>query len=180
MALLSLQLRRFLDDQAWLENRRIMEVLHGIEAKALAVREAPPPGGFMELEESSPRVELPMERPLYSPPVRPVIADQVLLDGNTEVALGALFGQVVVDRVRLAAWIRQALQEKSQVTLAELIGKHPLEHGLAELVAYLTLAGEDGKAMFDEGSTETVVWRDAAGVGRQATLPRVIFVRRGR
>ncbi|MBZ0154924.1 MAG: DUF3375 domain-containing protein [Alphaproteobacteria bacterium] len=177
VALLSMQLRRFLDDQAWLENRRIMEVLRGVEAKALAIRETPPAGGFMELDEATPRVELPMERPLYSPPVRPVIVDHVLLDGDTEVALGALFGQVVVDKIRLAAWIRHALQEKSQVTLAELIGKHPLEHGLAELVAYLTLASEDEKAMFDEDSTEKVVWRDAAGVERQAILPRVIFVR---
>ncbi len=38
VAQLSQQLRRFLDDQAWLENRRIMDILHGIEAKALALR----------------------------------------------------------------------------------------------------------------------------------------------
>ena len=44
VAQLSQQLRRFLDDQAWLENRRIMDILHGIEAKALALRESPPPG----------------------------------------------------------------------------------------------------------------------------------------
>ncbi len=39
VAQLSQQLRRFLDDQAWLENRRIMDILHGIESRALAVRE---------------------------------------------------------------------------------------------------------------------------------------------
>jgi hypothetical protein len=42
VAALSQQLRRFLDDQAWLENRRIMDILHGIESKALALRDAPP------------------------------------------------------------------------------------------------------------------------------------------
>ena len=47
VARLSQQLRRFLDDQAWLENRRIMDILHNIEAGALAVREAPPTGDFM-------------------------------------------------------------------------------------------------------------------------------------
>ena len=41
VAQLSQQLRRFLDDQAWLENRRIMDILHGIEAKALALRAWP-------------------------------------------------------------------------------------------------------------------------------------------
>lgn len=37
VAQLSQQLRRFMDDQTYLENRRIMEILHSIEAKALAV-----------------------------------------------------------------------------------------------------------------------------------------------
>jgi hypothetical protein len=42
VAQLSQQLRRFLDDRAFLENRRILELLHGIESKALALRGAPP------------------------------------------------------------------------------------------------------------------------------------------
>ncbi|MBN1278591.1 MAG: DUF3375 domain-containing protein, partial [Chlorobiaceae bacterium] len=35
VARLSEQLRRFLDDKAWLENRRIMDILRGIETRAL-------------------------------------------------------------------------------------------------------------------------------------------------
>lgn len=42
VAQLSQQLRRFLDDQVWLENRRIMDILRALEAKALGVREHPP------------------------------------------------------------------------------------------------------------------------------------------
>jgi flagellar motility protein MotE (MotC chaperone) len=175
VALLSMQLRRFLDDQAWLENRRIMEVLHGIESQALAVREAPPAGNFMELDEAAPGIELPMERPLYTPPIRPVISEQVLLDGEEEVETDALFGQIVVDKARLAGWIRQSLQEKSQVSLGELVERHPLEHGLAELIAYLALASEDRKAVFEEDTRESVAWLDPSGKQRRATLPRVIF-----
>jgi hypothetical protein len=40
VAQLSQQLRRFLDDRAFLENRRILDLLHGIESKALALRES--------------------------------------------------------------------------------------------------------------------------------------------
>ncbi len=176
VALLSRELRRFLDDQAWLENRRIMEVLRGIEAKALALREAQPVGAFMALDEAAPDTELPMERPLHTPPLKPRIESQSLEDGRSEVAADALFEQVVVDRERLAAWIRQMLQEKSQVSLAELVLRHPLEQGLAELVAYLSLASESGRASFDENCPETVRWVDAVGRARQASLPRVIFV----
>lgn len=39
VALLSQQLRRFLDDRAYLESRRIMEILRNIEIHAVAVRE---------------------------------------------------------------------------------------------------------------------------------------------
>ncbi|ABM61523.1 DUF3375 domain-containing protein [Halorhodospira halophila] len=41
---LSAQLRKFLDDQAWLENRRIMDLIQGVEQHALAVRDHPPGG----------------------------------------------------------------------------------------------------------------------------------------
>ena len=64
VAQLSQQLRRFLDDQAWLENRRIMDILHGIEAHALALRESPPAGDCMTIADTAATIELPFERPL--------------------------------------------------------------------------------------------------------------------
>ena len=177
VALLSQQLRRFLDDQAWLENRRIMQVLHEIEAHALALREAMPQGVFMGIDDVAPAIELPMERPLYTPPLKPRISDQVISDGDDRIDADALFDQMVLDKARLAAHVRQALQLREQVTLAELLNEHPLEQGLAELVAYLALAGDDGKALFDETHCDTVQWCDAQGVHRSASLPRVIFNR---
>jgi hypothetical protein len=57
VAQLSQQLRRFLDDKAWLENRRIMGLLHGIEASALAVRQNPPTENFMSIAETAADIE---------------------------------------------------------------------------------------------------------------------------
>ncbi|MDA8092894.1 MAG: DUF3375 domain-containing protein [Betaproteobacteria bacterium] len=177
VALLSMQLRRFLDDKAWLENRRIMEVLRALEAKALAVRETPPPGAFMALDDTAPEIALPMDRPLYSPPIRPKIEAQVLLAGEEDIEAAALFSQVVVDKARLAARIRQALAERTQITVAELVTRHPLEQGLAEVIAYLALASEAGPAVFEEDVREQISWQDGTGRRRAATLPRVSFVR---
>ncbi|MCP5229809.1 DUF3375 domain-containing protein [Accumulibacter sp.] len=182
VAQLSQQLRRFLDDQAWLENRRIMDILHGIEAKALAVRDAPPPGNeVMSIADTAAAIELPMERPLYTPPIKPSIADLVLEAGDEDVDAAVLFSQVVVDRAQLARHIRHALQARTQVTLRELCETRPLQHGLAELVAYLQLAGDSFKTVVDEDVTELIAWRGAGPDGRkyakQARLPRVIFVR---
>ena len=185
VAQLSQQLRRFLDDQAWLENRRIMDILRGIEAKALAVREAPPKGEVMSIADTAAGIELPMERRLYTPAIKPSIADIALESGDAEVdaelTLKALYSQVVIDKARLARHIRHALQDRSQVTLRELCETQPLQHGLAELVAYLQLAGDAFKTVVDEETQEAIVWRgegpDSQEYVKQARLPRVIFVR---
>ncbi len=177
VARLSQQLRRYLDDQVWLENRRIMQVLRTIESKAIAAREAVPAGPFMEIDEPAPAFNLPMERPLFSPALKPVIASQVLEGGGESVLTDALFNQVMIDKAELAGRIRKALQNRRQITLAELLAEHPLALGLSELIAYLSLAGEDRKAVFDESRIEVVGWNDENGNPRQARLPRIIFNR---
>lgn len=96
VAKLSEQLRCFLDDQAWLENRRIMDILHSVENHALALREEFPSGDFMPLAETSATVELPLERPLYRPPLKPRIAGKALDEGDADVDTAALYAQVVV------------------------------------------------------------------------------------
>ncbi|WP_426991756.1 DUF3375 domain-containing protein [Methylomonas sp. CM2] len=181
VAELSRQLRRFLDDQAWLENRRIMEILHGIEAKALALRENQPAGEVMIIAEAAADIELPMERPLHTPPVKPRIESIIPQTGDEDLDAAALFSQIVIDKTQLARHIRHALQDKPQITLAELCRARPLQHGLAELVAYLQLGGDSFKTTVDEGVEDVIVWQAMDGEGRelskQAKLPRVIFVR---
>lgn len=177
VAKLSEQLRRFLDDQAWLENRRIMDILHSIENNALAVREAVPSGGFTTLSETSATVELPLERPLYRPPLKTLITEMALDEGDADVDTAALYAQVVVDRAELTRNIRQELQGRSQISLAEVVTRHPLRHGLAELVAYLQLAGEWPETVVDDEVQEKVSWQLGTGVMRQATLPRIILLR---
>lgn len=181
VAQLSQQLRRFLDDQAWLENRRIMDILHGIEAKALAVRHAPPPGAVMEVADTAADIELPMERPLHTPAVKPIIANIELEAGEADVDAAALFAQIVVDQAQLARNIRQALQQRAQVTLCELLEQTPLQHGLAELVAYLQLGSAAFHTVVDESAPEFIAWQgagqDGVAVTRRARVPRIIFVR---
>lgn len=181
VALLSQQLRRFLDDQAWLENRRIMDLLHGIESKALALRSNLPAGPVMEIAESRADIELPLERPLFTPAVKPVIADLAVEAGDDDIDAGALFEQVVVDRALLMRHIRQSLQDRAQTTLRELIERRPLEQGLAELVAYLQLGSETFATAIEEDRPEPIEWSVTLPDGetriRRAQLPRVIFMR---
>lgn len=185
VAQLSQQLRRFLDDQAWLENRRIMEILHGIESKALALRDAPQAfkdlDKVMALDDSAATIELPMERPLFTPAHKAVLASAALQAGEADPggAHGAaLFAQVMVDQAVLTDHIRQSLRERPQVSLRELCETRPLQQGLAELITYLHLASGRFQAAIDDDVTDTIVWRERdSAVLKQASLPRVIFVR---
>ena len=177
VALLSQQLRRFLDDEAWLENRRIMDLLHGVEAKALRLRDTVPPGTLHFINALFPSIDLPMERPLYSAPVKTVLNNLKLEPGAADVNVDVLFSQVRVDKAGLGSHIRQQLQTKAQVSLAELLQMRPLAQGLGELVAYLELASVAGQSVVDEDTLETVSWTSFDGILRSAHLPRVIFVR---
>lgn len=185
VAQLSQQLRRFLDDKAWLENRRIMDLLRGIEGKSLALRDTAPASTFMEIADTAASIELPMERPLHTPATKAKIAplspEASLPDDESDAS--ALFNQVVVDKARLARNVRHALQSNTQITLKEIAADYPLQHGLAELVAYLQLGETQFKTVIDESVEECLFWPGTHSEGhpvtRRARLPRVIFVRNG-
>lgn len=181
VAQLSQQLRRFLDDKAWLENRRIMDILRGIESKALGLRQSPPAGDFTTIDGIGAAIEMPMERPLYTPTIKSRLIDRVQEAVGFEVDTEALYANVVVDKAVLSRHIRHALQRVDQVTLAELCRTRPLEHGLAELLTYLELADRSPKTLIDESLEDQISWHgpDRGGHQRlkQVRLPRVIFVR---
>jgi hypothetical protein len=176
--LLSDQLRRFLDDRAWLENRRVMDVLRSIEVSALAVRDAAAgaPGG--ELDESAPTVALPFERHLYVPKP-PLRLDSSLPEtAGDEVDVGALFAQSHVDTARLAAEVRRALQGSAQAGLADVLARAPLQQGLAELLGYFALDEQAVELVFDPGVRERLTWTEPDGRTRAADVPRLTFRRR--
>ena len=178
VALLSQQLRRFLDDRALLENRRIMDILRGIESGALAVREAPPTGEFMGIDDTAPTVDLPMERPLHTPATKLALASARIDAGDEDLDAAALYAQFIVDKPALVQHLRRSLTRASQVTLTELLQSRPLQQGLAELVTYLSLAAEPPaglKAVLDDSVEDRVQWHAPGGLHKTARLPRVIF-----
>ena len=180
VALLSQQLRRFLDDQAFLENRRIMDILRGIESGALAVRARQPAGDFMAIDETAPSIELPMERPLHALPLKLAISSSAITAGDEDLNAAALYSQFIVDKAALAQHVRQSLQQRTQITLTELLHTRPLQQGLAELVAYLSLAAEPRvgvNAVIDDTVEEQIDWMARSGQRKSARLPRVIFSR---
>jgi hypothetical protein len=185
--LLSEQLRRFLDDRVWLENRRVVDLLRSIEGSTMALRDAAAEGIIgdrvelvMHLDATAPTVALPMERPLYTPARKASVVSDSVAEGDAELDASLLFEQVFVDRARLAGTIRRFLQGRDQVTLADVIASAPVEQGLAEVVTYLALDDDGFNVVFDDSAEVRVSWLDDAGAERTAILPAVTYVRAGR
>jgi len=177
VARLSSQLRRFLDDKTWLENKRIMEILRHIKTEARACMDYPPPAVMMDMDEIDLSFILPMERPMYQPPLQAAIADVTLKMGEEDADTEVLFAQIMVDKGRLKQVLAKALQQQEQITLGALLRQEPLRHGLAEVVIWLQLASEHAHCVVNERKHEMAYWSVADGLMRQVRLPYVLFVR---
>jgi len=174
-ALLVEQLRRFLDDKAWLENRRIMTIIRHIEKDAVATRQLPPAeSDFVSLDHIRPQIDLPMTRGLFRPSRRPVVDDRPEA-GEADFDTPALYDQHFVDEWLLTERIRKALRSRSQISLEQLCEIYPIEKGLSEVIAYLHLASKDDAALVDPDTTRPLAWTDSDGRRRIAHMPLVIF-----
>jgi cell division protein FtsB len=175
-ALIMEQLRKYLDDQAWLENRRIISIIRKIEKTAVIIRKkAPDQRDFTTLANLKPKIELPLERGLFYPPHRLVVDDQPQ-EGKAEFDAGALFQQNHVDEQLLRDRIRKALRGRSQISLEQLCEIYPVEKGLSEVVAYLNLACQDDRALVDTDGYQVICWSSADSKMRKVHLPNVIFI----
>lgn len=174
---LSSQLRRFLDDRAWLENKRIVEIIRAIEREAVDLEQAPQEPDFFSIESFAATINLPMERKLFEPALEITLNSRGVEVGQEFVDTESLFTQVTIDTKLLAERVLVALDEQPQITLGRLLELHPLEQGLAELVAYLSLADPDFVIEFDEVRRETVSWVDPQLGARRAQIPQVTFLR---
>ncbi|MBI9108847.1 MAG: DUF3375 domain-containing protein [Spirochaetales bacterium] len=179
VARLSRQLRRFLDDKSYYENKRITKLLDGIDRNALGLRDDPPSDNkFMMISGFKPSFNLPMERPLFSPPLKIVLDSMIPSVGEVEIDSSALFNQTVVDKEKLKRNIDNELRAQSQISLGTLLTRCPLEEGLAELVTYFTIAEDDAHSFINEEEHESVSWSDGGGIVRTADMPKIIFQKR--
>ena len=172
------QLRRFLDSQMWLDNKRIAEQIRAIEKKALALKNNPPgEPAFAALQEPRIAVTLPFARSLFSPPRKIQMNDAAPTLGISDFSAEVLFNQHYVDETLLRNQIARMLGKNGQASLSDIVAKYPVMRGMAEIVAYLNLANRDEKSIFDESKRQQIPWRDAAGQLRHADVPLVIFTR---
>ncbi|MDJ1371896.1 DUF3375 domain-containing protein [Gulosibacter molinativorax] len=175
---LSEQLRRFLEDQVWLENRRVLDLVRTVEQAAIRVRSNPPEELGIVIDEPGLTIELPFERPLYSPQPDSVIDSLIAPEEDSEGDYDALFGQRFVDSARLVENIRSIVPRRSVAELSDIIELYPVEEGIAEILGYLALSEDDIDIALDDEVTTVIDYTDLAGMPKRVTLPKVSVARR--
>lgn len=175
---LSEQLRRFLEEQSWLENRRVLDLVRSVEQAAIRVRNDSPAHELgLTINEPGIDIALPFERPLYS--VRPEVSVDSLIapDEPHEADYDALLAQRFVDSARLADNVRAIVPPRNTAELADILDLYPAEEGIAEVLGYLTLNDDDIRIdMHDEGEI-TIDYTDPSGARRRTRMPRVTVTR---
>lgn len=175
---ISEQLRRFLDDQVWVENRRVLDIVRDVEAAALEVRSDPPAFG-LEVDDIGIDLVLPFERPLYQAPAKADVDSDVTVGGD-EADAGLLFAQTYIDRARLVGNILDSLPRGSAGLLSDIVEVNPIEQGAAEIVGYLALEDDDIEIEFDDATAMVLRYDtpDLPDGDKLARLPRVTVRRR--
>lgn len=169
------QLRTFLDEKLWLENRRIMDLIKSVEEKAIALRQShPAEKNFSFLDSINPDIELPMERKLFTSPEKPPVLEDTPEEGQAETPPDILYSQHYVDEARLKDNIRRALSEKSQISLKDICDSFPVEKGLSEIITYAVIASRDKSSIIDTSAQQIIEYNDNGRL-RAVSLPLIIF-----
>ena len=181
---LAQQLRRMLDEQSISERLRVRAIVSEIKQMAFHVTgTTPEEGTFIELE-GPPETHLVMEHGLWEPGETFSVVELPVNAANEELAfddLLSLHTQFHIDKALLYRNIEELLEVRTQVTLADVLAHYPPEKGLAEVLAYCTLAANDPDHTIDEQQTETIDLPIATSSGREMrtlTIPRVLYQRR--
>lgn len=171
------KLSRVIAEKNSTENKKSRETIQEIRLMALQLSETELPddcGITLELEA---QIFLPLERKLAEGQiineydVQPQIAQQTA----DLKALTRLFNPNLIDRKRLAKNVKTMLADRPEVTLKEVLESYPLEKGLSELVAYITLNDNTQKVRVNEKVTEPLRFDEANNKYLEA--PQIIYHR---
>jgi hypothetical protein len=159
-----------------LESRRTRELMASI--RQLAIQRIDHPSlreSYLELDDS-PSIYLPLERKLGERPENNSVvtkAEQAKLELEDLEDLSRIYGADSIDKRVLLENIRELLQDRSQVSLHEVVEANEISKGLAELLAYVTLVNTSNKYFINEDVTETIQFDKQAG--KYLELPQIIF-----
>jgi len=172
------QLRRALDRHGLQERRRVGEHIQEIKTLAQRLRGKLSPSTLLIELGLKPDLNAPMERPLWRK------REELQLRGNIEDHVERpaseldLTDLLALDLSRLRTNIEEALREREQVSLTDLLANHPPEHGVFDLIGYLALATKSRRHRVDEASMVHYILSGTRGrKARKLEFPQIYFAR---
>ncbi|MBD3807310.1 MAG: DUF3375 domain-containing protein [Epsilonproteobacteria bacterium] len=171
------QLRRFLDERIWIENRRILELCKSIEKSALEIKDdLPKTQSFTLIDSAQPKIDSIFSKSLFQPKVAQKFVKE-LLSNDSALDMASFYNIFFIDEELLEHNIRNVLHRRSQASLQEITGEYPITKGVAELIGYLSMAKKFPNTVLYEEHSEAIVIEDENGIFKKVQLPKIVFVR---
>ena len=175
------QLRRYIQEQSQ-DNKRILELIRDFEAQAhhleeIDCRSYP---DFASVPEQQATLSVLLSRGLYHTPQSEQFSSSVAEAApQAEVDLRTLFEVSHIDEQQLQRQVHLCLSEhQGQTTLAQVIERYPIRHGLDEVLTYIKLACEQTlPAHIDSSREQQIRWQAEPELWRILRIPAITFVR---
>ncbi len=172
---MSEQLRRYVDENFLEEERRIDQLVKSIEKNAIIIGDNQPSGWFLEMNDSSPSLNLVFDRILYKPTVKIGLINDVIEYGSNSLDEDFSYDYIYIDKEQLKSNINSLLVSSDQISFLEIVEKFPIKYGLTEILEYLTLNNFGLDYYVNEEFKDEIVWYDSAGNKQTVTFSRIEF-----
>jgi len=171
------QLRRFLDDRVWIENKKIFDFCKSIEKSAIDIKSTPPKTKkMMMLPNTKVNINSVFEKSLYKIKKDKHFTNEIK-DEITEIDLGGFYDIFFVDEEKLKSNINFFLQIQPQVSLQQVVEKFPISKGVAELVSYVSIAKNSPNSIIEMGQNIQLMIKDENALSKKVSLPKIIFIK---
>ncbi|MBC8238649.1 MAG: DUF3375 domain-containing protein [Helicobacteraceae bacterium] len=171
------QLRRFLDDRVWIENKKILELCNAIEKKAVEIKENPPlKRDFHHLAKNKVAIDSVFEKSLYTLKENKAFSHEIKED-VLEVNLDAFYDIFFIDEALLQNNINYFLQIQSQCTLVEVLEKFPIEKGISELIGYLSIAKNSKNSIVAPDEKQKIHILGEDGNKKIVSVAKILFTK---
>ena len=171
------QLRRFLDDRVWIENKKILELCNAIEKKAVEIKENPPlKRDFHHLAKNKVAIDSVFEKSLYTLKENKAFSHEIKED-VLEVNLDDFYDIFFIDEALLQNNINYFLQIQSQCTLVEVLEKFPIKKGISELIGYLSLAKNSKNSIVAPDEKQKIHILGEDGNKKIVSVAKILFTK---
>ena len=172
------QLRRFIDDRVWIENRRVLQLCQEIEKSSIEIKEnLPTSKEFFEIKGDKIKIESTFAKPLYSVKEVQEFKKEDIIQ-PLEIDMDTFYNLFFVDEERLKRNISEMFLKKSQFTLLELLTTNTIQKGISELIGYISIAKNMQNTEVYEKELFSFNIIDFEKNERVVKLPKIIFSKR--